>query len=48
MEMCDTEDAAPSADLRVRREEIQTGPEVNAINLRVIQPDNDDVVACVY
>jgi acetyl esterase len=48
MEMCDTEEAAPSAGLRVHSEHVRSEPDGNTINLQVIRPDNDDVVACVY
>ncbi len=48
MEMCDTEEAAPSAGLRVHSEHIVSQPDGNTINLQVIRPDNDEVVACVY
>jgi acetyl esterase len=48
MEMCDTEEAAPSAGLRVHSEHIDSQPDGNTINLQVIRPDNDEVVACVY
>jgi len=48
MEMCDTKEAAPSAGLRVHSEHVRSEPDGNTINLQVIRPDNDDVVACVY
>ncbi len=48
MEMCDTEEAAPSAGLRVHSEHVVSQPDGNTINLQVIRPDNDEVVACVY
>ncbi|MEO6955810.1 MAG: alpha/beta hydrolase [Antricoccus sp.] len=48
MEMCDTEEAAPSAGLRVHREAIASEPDGNTINLQIIRPDSDDVVPCVY
>ena len=48
MDMCDTEEAAPSAGLRVYTEKIESQPDGNTINLQVIRPDNDDTVACVY
>jgi acetyl esterase len=48
MELCDTEEAAPSAGLRVHTEEIVSSPDGNTINLRVIRPDTDETVACVY
>ena len=48
MDMCDTEEAAPSAGLRVHTEKIISQPDGNRINLQVIRPDNDETVACVY
>jgi acetyl esterase len=47
-ELCDTEDAAPSAGLRIWTEKITSEPDGNSINLRVIRPDDDETVACVY
>ena len=47
-DLCDTEEAAPSAGLRVYTEKIESQPDGNTINLQVIRPDNDDTVACVY
>ena len=48
MDMCDTEEAAPSAGLRVHSEQSSPQPDGNTINLQVIRPDNDETVACVY
>jgi acetyl esterase len=48
MDVCDTEQAAPSAGLRVHTEKIISEPDGNSINLQVIRPDNDETVACVY
>ena len=48
MELCDTEDAAPSAGLRVHSEKVVSEPDGNSINLQVIRPDHDEAVACVY
>ncbi|MFY9889944.1 MAG: alpha/beta hydrolase [Streptosporangiaceae bacterium] len=48
MDMCDTEEAAPSAGLRVHTEKIVSEPDGNPINLQVIRPDTDDTVPCVY
>ncbi|MGH3744212.1 MAG: alpha/beta hydrolase [Mycobacteriales bacterium] len=48
MDLCDSEDAAPSAGLRIHREAIPSQPDGNTINLQVIRPDSDEVVACVY
>ena len=48
MELCDSEDAAPSAGLRVHTEKVVSAPDGNSINLQVIRPDHDDVVGCVY
>jgi acetyl esterase/lipase len=48
MDLCDTEDAAPSTGLRIHREAIPSQPDGNTINLQVIRPDSNEVVACVY
>ncbi len=48
MDLCDTEEAAPSAGLRVHTEKVVSAPDGNTINLQVIRPDNDETVACVY
>jgi acetyl esterase len=48
MELCDTEDAAPSAGLRVHSEKVVSEPDGNSINLQIIRPDHDETVACVY
>jgi len=48
MDMCDTEEAAPSAGLRVHTENVVSAPDGNTINLQVIRPDNEETVACVY
>ena len=48
MDLCDTEDAAPSAGLRVHTEKIVSAPDGNMINLQIIRPDSDEELACVY
>ena len=48
MEMCDTEETAPSAGLRVHTEKVISEPDGNSINIQVIRPDTDETVACVY
>jgi acetyl esterase len=48
MDLCDTEEAASSAGLRVYTEKIVSQPDGNTINLQVIRPDNGETVPCVY
>jgi acetyl esterase len=48
MELCDSEDIAPSYGLRVHSEKIVSAPDGNTINLQVIRPDTDETLACVY
>ncbi len=48
MDLCDTEEAAPSTGLAISTESITSVPDGNSINLRIIRPVGDDVVACVY
>src|SRR3984957_13560120 len=48
MDLCDTEEAAPSAGLRVSTEQFVSAPDGNTIKLRITRPDNEETVACVY
>jgi acetyl esterase len=48
MDLCDTEEAAPSAGLAVHTEKVESQPDGNTINLQVIRPDTEDTLACVY
>jgi acetyl esterase len=48
MEMCDTEEIAPSKGLHIHTEQIVSQPDGNVINLQVIRPETDATVACVY
>src|SRR5580692_3660656 len=48
MDLCDTEETAPSAGLSVHTEKIVSEPDGNTINLQVIRPDTDETIACVY
>ena len=48
LDAVDNEDVAPSAGLRVVEESAVSQPDGNTINLRVIRPDTDDVLPCVY
>jgi acetyl esterase/lipase len=48
MELCDTEELAPSKGLHIHTEQITSQPDGNSINLQVIRPETDDAVACVY
>ena len=48
MEMCDTEELAPSKGLHIHTEQIVSQPDGNTINLQVIRPETEDTVACVY
>ncbi|MGD0881452.1 MAG: alpha/beta hydrolase [Acidimicrobiales bacterium] len=48
MDLCDTEEVAPSAGLRVHTEKVVSSPDGNTIHLQVIRPDSDEVAACVY
>lgn len=48
MDLCDTEEAAPSAGLRVDTEQVVSAPDGNTINLQVIRPDTDETLPCVY
>ncbi len=48
MSVCDTEEAAPTACLRIHVERVVSQPDGNTINLRVMRPDSDAVLPCVY
>ena len=48
MEICDTEELAPSKGLHIHTEQIVSQPDGNTINLQVIRPETDETVACVY
>src|ERR1035441_8526132 len=48
MDLCATEEAAPSAGLRVSTEQFVSAPDGNTIKLAVTRPDNEETVACVY
>ena len=48
MDLCETEEAAPSAGLLVYTEKVVSAPDGNTINLQVIRPDSDETLACVY
>jgi len=48
MAACDTEEAAPSTGLHVSTESFEPTPGGHSVNLQVIRPAGDGVVACVY
>jgi acetyl esterase/lipase len=48
MDLCDTEEAAPSAGLRVHTEHAVSSPDGTTVNLQVIRPDTDETVPCIY
>jgi len=48
MELCDTEEAAPSTGLTISKESITSAPDGNTVNLQIIRPVGGGVVACVY
>lgn len=48
MEIFDSEDIAPSAGLRFAEEHITSSPDGNTIQLRVVRPDTDELLPCVY
>ena len=48
MDQFDTEEAAPSAGLRIHTEKAVSQPDGNTINFQVIRPDNDETLPCVY
>lgn len=48
LDAVDNEDVAPSAGLRVVEESAVSQPDGNTINLRIIRPNDDRVLPCVY
>jgi acetyl esterase len=48
MDLCDTEEAAPSTGLKISTEQVPSSPDGNIINLAIIRPDSDETVPCVY
>jgi acetyl esterase/lipase len=46
--MCDTEEVAPSQGLAVKDHTIVSDPDGNKIHLRVIRPEGEDRLPCVY
>ena len=48
MEMCDTEEIAPSTGLKMTTREFVSEPDGNTIKLQLIQPDSSDPLPCVY
>ena len=48
MDVCDTDEVAPSAGLVVSVEEFTSQPDGNTVKLRITRPDSQDVVPCVY
>jgi acetyl esterase len=48
MAVCDTEEAAPSAGLAVSTESFRPIQGGHTVNLQVIRPEGDEVLACVY
>jgi acetyl esterase len=48
LDLCDTEDAAPSAGLSVTTTRFTSKPDGNTVNLQVIRPDSDTPLPGVY
>ncbi|HKI74558.1 MAG TPA: alpha/beta hydrolase [Pseudomonadales bacterium] len=48
LEMCDSEEVAPSEGLTVTEHRVTSQPDGNTINIRYIRPEGDDVLPCVY
>jgi acetyl esterase/lipase len=43
-----TEDVAPSAGLEISDHDIESQPDANTVKLRLIRPQGDEILACVY
>lgn len=48
MAVCDSEENAPTEGLRIHVETVTSQPDGNSISLRVLRPDTDEVLPCVY
>lgn len=48
LDLCDTEEIAPSAGLSIRTMEFDSEPDGNRILIQYIRPDNDEPLPCVY
>jgi len=48
LELCDTEEIAPSDGLVVTDKTFTSAPDGNTINIQFIRPDNADILPCVY
>jgi acetyl esterase len=48
MDMCDTEDIAPSTGLSISSREFTSEPDGNTIKIQLIQPQSDEPLPCVY
>ena len=48
LEMCDNEEAAPSAGLTLRNCSFTSQPDGNQANIQFIRPDGGDALPCVY
>src|SRR5436853_4736523 len=48
LELCDTEEIAPSKGLSLTEYSVLSEPDGNKINIRFIRPDGHDLLPCVY
>lgn len=48
LDLCDSEEIAPSAGLTVSRHELRSDPDGNTIHMQFIRPEGDAVLPCVY
>lgn len=48
LDMCDTEEIAPSRGLSVTEHAVVSEPDGNKINIRFIRPDGEEILPCVY
>jgi acetyl esterase/lipase len=48
LDMCDTEDVAPSAGLAVSEHRVVSDPDGITVNVRFVRPDNGETLPCIY
>jgi acetyl esterase len=48
LELCDTEEIAPSKGLVITNKTFTSQPDGNTVNIQFIRPDNTDILPCVY
>ena len=48
MDLCDSEDVAPTEGLTISTTQFVSQPDGNSVNLQITRPDTDEPLPCVY